>query len=499
MDRKNNLLIYVLLRISACQKITTNRFLPRPATPSHHGASHPASSSTGANSTSMMSSRSTLNTFPSPTTSNGFGFGSGNPAIPSPSQSPGGIDRTHQKVSQDDLRTKRTLPERRLQFQEYRHSLDSFRSAHHVFNNSHSPNSHAAHAQQLSPSATASAVVASATTSVLASADMEAAKFAVPHDKAGAAGNSHFNNNVENKENNSLTPTSTPTAARKNRRRSNLFTPSKKNSGGATGNSITGSGGSGGGGGSGNNLDEKFLNGLQQTPQMGSGRSIPIRQGYLYKKSNKGFSKEWKKKYVTLGGDGKITYHPSLHDYMENVHGKEIPLGMITVKVPGQKPRGSRTVNQTGSSNSSGGNTTLIGGSDGISGGGNFGGKSDKKSEKVLLTGYELIRDPSGGEEGENANAGSASEKMNAETPNVKKRHRRMKSNGVKTNADIEDPDLFEFHIVSLDNKQWFFEAASSEERDEWVEAIEQQILSSLQVRIQRDESLGMNLAILTF
>ena len=40
---------------------------------------------------------------------------------------------------------------------------------------------------------------------------------------------------------------------------------------------------------------------------------------------------------------------------------------------------------------------------------------------------------------------------------------------------------MFEFHIVSLDNKQWFFEAGSSEERDEWVTAIEQQILNSLQ------------------
>ena len=35
---------------------------------------------------------------------------------------------------------------------------------------------------------------------------------------------------------------------------------------------------------------------------------------------------------------------------------------------------------------------------------------------------------------------------------------------------------------MSLDNKQWFFDAASAEERDEWVAAIEQQILSSLQV-----------------
>ena len=35
--------------------------------------------------------------------------------------------------------------------------------------------------------------------------------------------------------------------------------------------------------------------------------------------------------------------------------------------------------------------------------------------------------------------------------------------------------------IVSLDNKQWHFDASSSEEREEWVHAIEQQILSSLQ------------------
>ena len=42
-----------------------------------------------------------------------------------------------------------------------------------------------------------------------------------------------------------------------------------------------------------------------------------------------------------------MAYHPSLNDYMSNVHGKEIPLQYVTVKVPGQKPRGSRTVPQT--------------------------------------------------------------------------------------------------------------------------------------------------------
>lgn len=43
------------------------------------------------------------------------------------------------------------------------------------------------------------------------------------------------------------------------------------------------------------------------------------------------------------------------------------------------------------------------------------------------------------------------------------------------------DADGYEFCIVSLGNKQWHFEAASSEERDEWVLAVEQEIFRSLQ------------------
>lgn len=33
----------------------------------------------------------------------------------------------------------------------------------------------------------------------------------------------------------------------------------------------------------------------------------------LLKRSGKSLNKEWKKKYVTLGDDGVLTYHPSLH------------------------------------------------------------------------------------------------------------------------------------------------------------------------------------------
>ena len=192
---------------------------------------------------------------------------------------------------------------------------------------------------------------------------------------------------------------------------------------------------------------------------VGSGRSIPIRQGYLYKKSSKSLKKDWKKKYVTLCDDGRLTYHPTLHDYMVNVHGKEISLQYVTVKVPGQAPRGSavRTVPTMGN-----------GLSNGHSNGGGAG-------DKVTLTGYEALKETSGGEEPPTEG------KHSGDTPNVKKRHhRRIKSAGVKGGVDAEE-DAFEFVIVSLDNKQWQFEAGSAEDRDEWVQAIEQQILYSLQ------------------
>lgn len=45
----------------------------------------------------------------------------------------------------------------------------------------------------------------------------------------------------------------------------------------------------------------------------------------------------------------------------------------------------------------------------------------------------------------------------------------------------IEQEENFEFIIVSLTGQTWHFEATSYEERDAWVQAIESQILASLQ------------------
>ncbi|XP_037279589.1 centaurin gamma 1A isoform X4 [Rhipicephalus microplus] len=256
-----------------------------------------------------------------------------------------------------------------------------------------------------------------------------------------------------------VTPCSTPTTARKTRRRSNLFTPLKKTD------------------------DEKRL----RNGEMGSGRVIPVRQGYLYKKSVKALNKEWKKKYVTLTSDGRLTYHPSLHDYMDDVHGKEIPLMHTTVKIPGQKPRGSRAAGSTAQVNdlaSDVGTLSLAGGIPYF--------KYKEPRERDCLASF----DPA---DAQHSNAfcsgmlnGSETQLIPAvpntnpmlsklETPNVKKRHRRMKSTGAKNFEAMEDSDGYEFIIVSLDNKQWQFEASNGDDREGWVSAIEQQILSSLQ------------------
>ncbi|XP_053672946.1 centaurin-gamma-1A [Anopheles nili] len=298
------------------------------------------------------------------------------------------------------------------------------------------------------------------------------------------------------------TPTSTPTTSRKSRRRSNLFIPSssKKEQ----------------------QQQEKIKNG-----ELGSGRAIPIKQGYLYKRSSKSLNKDWKKKYVTLCDDGRLTYHPSLHDYMEDVHGKEVSLQYVTVKVPGQKPRGTKSIitnsaltaaaaaaSQATSNGTHGANgqASSNGLTEGI--GGLSLAKDRKCTEKVLLTAFDTLREPvksnsqTSGDEGivissstsqsfpgsdsNNVGASGGGSKIDAQTPNVKKRHRRMKSSGVGKNSEYDDSDAYEFYIVSLDNKQWHFEASNSEERDEWVSVIEQEIFKSLQ-GIESSKSKPLN------
>ncbi|XP_060580342.1 arf-GAP with GTPase, ANK repeat and PH domain-containing protein 1-like isoform X3 [Ruditapes philippinarum] len=275
------------------------------------------------------------------------------------------------------------------------------------------------------------------------------------------------------------TPTSTPTQSRKNRRRSNLFnpyryqsqpiqlsvfTPRPKNKDKDKDKDK------------GQAEDDK----KQEGEKLGCGRVIPIKQGYLYKKSH-GLNKDWKKKYVTLLDDARLTYHPSLHDYMEDVHAKEIPLGHVTVKVPGMRPRGSRSTS-TNQDPTNNGNIAMEMNNLSIGGKNKENAVDDRMNlDEAFVISNSVTQGMPNGDFNKLAVNNNANLSSKIETPNVKKRHRRAKSGGLKDPSQGDDSDGYEFHIVSLFNKQWQFEASSLDERDEWVAAIEQQILASLQ------------------
>ncbi|CAH8590407.1 unnamed protein product [Heterobilharzia americana] len=247
-----------------------------------------------------------------------------------------------------------------------------------------------------------------------------------------------FNEESKADNNESLTPSSTPTHSRKNRRKSNLF--QKRNDD--------------------EREREKKLNGI------GSGRAIPLKQGFLYKRTCKPLSKEWKtKKYVTLTDDARLTYHPSIHDYMDNTHGKEIDLSRTTVKIPGVAFR------QVGSRITSNGllrSQLNEGGTDRRS----TGVEVKNSSENTVPTNDNTVSDIHftvlcviGGKD----------------SSSVKKRHRRIKSNPKSNNADGSDSEGYEFQLISMD-RQWHFEATGPDERDEWVMHIERAIMTRLQL-----------------
>uniref|UniRef100_A0A7N6FK39 ArfGAP with GTPase domain, ankyrin repeat and PH domain 1 n=1 Tax=Anabas testudineus TaxID=64144 RepID=A0A7N6FK39_ANATE len=224
-------------------------------------------------------------------------------------------------------------------------------------------------------------------------------------------------------------------------------------------------------------------------------------QGMLLKRSGKSLNKEWKKKYVTLCDNGLLTYHPSLHDYMQNVHGKEIDLLRTTVKVPGKRPpRAVSTCAAVPSPNTNGltkDMTSLHGislvsfnsrGTEGMHQRSYSVSSADQWTDATVIAnsgvntglGDSVCSSPS--------ISSTTSPKMEPPpSPHAnRKKHRRKKStsnfkaDGLSGTAE-EQEENFEFTIVSLTGQTWHFEATSYEERDAWVQVIESQILASLQ------------------
>ncbi|XP_045701644.1 arf-GAP with GTPase, ANK repeat and PH domain-containing protein 1 isoform X8 [Phyllostomus hastatus] len=290
----------------------------------------------------------------------------------------------------------------------------------------------------------------------------------------------------------------TPTPVRKqSKRRSNLFTSRK---------------------GSDPDKEKKGLE--SRADSIGSGRAIPIKQGVLLKRSGKSLNKEWKKKYVTLCDNGVLTYHPSLHDYMQNVHGKEIDLLRTTVKVPGKRPPRATSACAPISSPKANGlskdmSTLHISPSPGtvtsasgpqMAGGvslGSFGSRpdgmqqrsysvssADQWSEATVIANSAISSDTGLGDSLCSSPSISSTTSPKLDPPPSphanRKKHRRKKStsnfkaDGLSGTAE-EHEENFEFIIVSLTGQTWHFEATTYEERDAWVQAIESQILASLQ------------------
>ncbi|KAM5267407.1 arf-GAP with GTPase, ANK repeat and PH domain-containing protein 1 isoform 7-T7 [Hipposideros larvatus] len=237
----------------------------------------------------------------------------------------------------------------------------------------------------------------------------------------------------------------TPTPVRKqSKRRSNLFTSRK---------------------GSDPDKEKKGLD--SRADSIGSGRAIPIKQGMLLKRSGKSLNKEWKKKYVTLCDNGVLTYHPSLHDYMQNVHGKEIDLLRTTVKVPGKRPPRATSACAPISSPKANGLSKDMS-SLHISPNSDTGlGDSVCSSPSISSTTSPKLDPP-------------PSPHANRKKHRRKKSTSNFKADGLSGTAE-EQEENFEFIIVSLTGQTWHFEATTYEERDAWVQAIESQILASLQ------------------
>ncbi|XP_022600614.1 arf-GAP with GTPase, ANK repeat and PH domain-containing protein 2-like [Seriola dumerili] len=252
---------------------------------------------------------------------------------------------------------------------------------------------------------------------------------------------------------------------------------------------------------------------------LGSGRSIPIKQGFLLKRSGSSLNKEWKKKYVTLSNDGILSYHSSVNDYMLNTPGKEMDLLRVTVKVPGKRP--PRAVPAGGPPVGLNGRVKDVPGPEGLSPvpvsassllqveemeglGGALFLRSNRGVQRCPSTLSNHAQSVDSAVEG--VSSSSSTKDVGSASPVTdRKKHRRkksmnqkgdattgqadakrkmwkLKSFGSLRNVSKTDEDNFDFLIVSSTGQTWHFEAQSVEERDSWVQAIESQILASLQL-----------------
>uniref|UniRef100_A0A8C3AG81 ArfGAP with GTPase domain, ankyrin repeat and PH domain 2 n=1 Tax=Cyclopterus lumpus TaxID=8103 RepID=A0A8C3AG81_CYCLU len=222
-----------------------------------------------------------------------------------------------------------------------------------------------------------------------------------------------------------------------------------------------------------------------------SARGVPIKQSILWKRSGSSLNKEWKKKYVTLSNNGPLSYHSSANDYTQNIHGKEIDLLRVTVKVPGKRPpravapAGPSPVPPAAAPGVNGLNKELTA-ADNTSTGTSpcvqvYTAFSPRSTYKIYNSLF--LHQMSDALEGA-AGPFAGKDPGQSSPMSDRKKNRRKKSMNQKGDAAVgqaEDEENADFIIVSFTGQTWHFEAQSLEDRDSWVSAIEGQILASLQ------------------
>ena len=181
-------------------------------------------------------------------------------------------------------------------------------------------------------------------------------------------------------------------------------------------------------------LDKSDLTEKKLSEIASGGRLIPLKQGYMYKKSVSGL---YRRKYVTLCSDSIMTYYPSFQAYIDNVDGKEIQLSHVTVKIPGKKPSGLKTSTE--------------------------GSTSSDECDKEDLT-LELCVQPTLPEQEE------TKERIN----------KRKRLSGNSQSGQQSTDIVNELLLVSLDGSQWQFQVCTHEEVLDWEKAIQGEILNSL-------------------
>uniref|UniRef100_A0A8C1Q2M8 ArfGAP with GTPase domain, ankyrin repeat and PH domain 2 n=1 Tax=Cyprinus carpio TaxID=7962 RepID=A0A8C1Q2M8_CYPCA len=215
-------------------------------------------------------------------------------------------------------------------------------------------------------------------------------------------------------------------------------------------------GGASGDGGSQRNLPRR------RTSLFGVSSLSSIQRGTLWKRSERSLNKEWKKKYVTLSNNGMLTYHSNIN-FMQNAQGKEMDLLRVTVKVPGKRLHRAATPGGP----SSGPTLIPVPGVNGLS--------KDKQSSEggASYSSIEGATSPPLGKDHIPSSPMTDRKK--------KKRNRSINLKGDAAAGQAEEEESSDFIIISSTGQSWHFEAQSQEDRDTWVQAIESQILASLQ------------------